>query len=96
MSAAAVLMAARVAGASPDNGDGTPITGDALARASEVALGYTRGGTVSATTLNDPEGRYQVEVTNADGSKTDVNMNDNFAIVSTKTEPAGTDIPDNN
>jgi hypothetical protein len=96
MVAAAVLTAAGVASASPDDGDGTPITGDALARASQVALDYTRGGTVSATALNDQEGRYQVEVTNADGSKTDVNMNDAFAIVSTKTEPAGIDIPDNN
>lgn len=90
------MIAAGVAGASPDNGDGTPITGDALVRASQVALGYTGGGTVSATALNDPEGRYQVEVTRADGSKTDVNMNADFVIVSTKTEPADADIPDNN
>lgn len=94
VSAAAVVMAAGIAEASPDNGDGSPITGDAFARASQVALGFTGGGTVTATALDDPEGRYQVEVTNADGSKTDVNMNADFAIVSTKTEPVGTDIPD--
>src|SRR4051812_42613549 len=63
----AVLIGAGVAVAQPDDGDGSPITGDALAKATEAALAVTGGGTVTQTEVGDEESYYQVEVTLADG-----------------------------
>lgn len=84
-------MGTGIAAAQPDDGDGTPITGDALTKASEAALAFTGGGTVSGTELGDEESRYEVEVTLSDGSQVDVQLDDNFKVVSSKTEPPGSD-----
>jgi uncharacterized membrane protein YkoI len=70
---------ARAAGG--DDGDGTPITGDALAHASKVALAETGGGRVTATEVNDEEGKYEVEVTLENGRQVDVHLNDSFRVV---------------
>ena len=89
--AAAVAIGTGIAVAQPDDGEGTPITGDALTKASQAALAFTGGGTITATEAGDEESFYQVEVTKADGSVTDVNLNQDFMIVGSKTEPPGSD-----
>lgn len=89
--AAAVVIGTGIAAAQPDDGDGTPITGDALTKATQAALAFTGGGTVTQTEVGDEESYYQVEVTLADGRQTDVNLDPEFHVVGSKTEPAGAD-----
>jgi hypothetical protein len=89
--AAAVAIGTGIAAAQPDDGEGTPITGDALAQATQAALAFTGGGTVTQTEVGDEEGYYQVEVTLADGRQTDVNLDPAFHVVGSKTDPAGAD-----
>jgi hypothetical protein len=88
---AAVAIGAGVAVAQPDDGEGTPITGDALAKASQAALAFTGGGSVTGTEVGDEESLYEVEVTLADGRQTDVQLDPNFVVVGSKTDPAGSD-----
>ena len=80
-----------IAAAQPDDGEGSPITGEALAKASQAALAFTGGGTVTGTEVGDEESLYEVEVTMADGSQVDVQLNDAFAVVSNKTKLPGRD-----
>ena len=89
--AAAVAVGTGIAGAQPDDGEGSPITGEALTKASQAALAFTGGGTVTGTEVGDEESRYEVEVTLADGSQVDVQLDDNFQVVTTKTDPPGLD-----
>ncbi len=91
LGAAAVVIGTGIAAAQPDDGEGSPITGEALAKASQAALAFTGGGTVTGTEVGDEESLYEVEVTLADGSQVDVQLNDAFAVVSNKTELPGTD-----
>ena len=91
ISAAAVAVGTGIATAQPDDGEGTPITGAALTDASEAALAFTGGGKVTSTELGDEESLYEVEVTLANGSQVDVQLDQNFAVVGSKVEPAGTD-----
>ena len=89
--AAAVAVGTGIAAAQPDDGEGTPITGEALTKASQAALTFTGGGTVTGTEVGDEESYYEVEVTKADGSQVDVQLNDNFLVVGSKTDPPGAD-----
>jgi hypothetical protein len=89
--AAAVAVGTGIAAAQPDDGEGTPITGEALTKASQAAVTFTGGGTVTGTEVGDEESYYEVEVTKADGSQVDVQLNDNFLVVDSKTDPAGAD-----
>ncbi|MGW4339515.1 PepSY domain-containing protein [Rhodococcus koreensis] len=77
----------------------TPITGDALTKASAAALAHTGGGTVTGTEIGDEESLYEVEVTLPDGNQVDVQLDQNFTVVGTKTDgPAADDgagVPDN-
>jgi uncharacterized membrane protein YkoI len=61
----------------------TPITGPALARASEAALEHMGGGRVTGTEVGDEDSFYEVEVTLADGSQVDVQLDANFKVVET-------------
>jgi hypothetical protein len=90
--AAAVVIGTGIASAQPDDGEGTPITGEALTKASQAALAFTGGGTVTATEVGDEESLYEVEVTLADGSQVDVQLDQNFVVVDSKTEGPGADI----
>jgi uncharacterized membrane protein YkoI len=79
----ALLITATAAGisiATSDDED-TPITGDALAKASAAALQYTGGGTVTESEVGDEEGYYEVEVTLADGTEVDVHLDQNFNVI---------------
>jgi hypothetical protein len=89
--AAAVTIGTGLATAQPDDGEGTPITGEALMTASQAALAFTGGGTVTGTEVGDEESLYEVEVTTADGSQVDVQLDENFAVVGSKTDPPGAD-----
>jgi hypothetical protein len=81
---------AAASGGSAGNDDGTPITGSAYDRATSVALDAAGGGTVTETEQGDEEGYYQVEVTKADGTQVDVNLDRAFTVVKTKTEAGET------
>ena len=59
----------------------TPITGDALVKASAVALEHTGGGTVTETEVGDEESFYAVEVRIDDGRQIDVQLDENFNVV---------------
>ena len=87
--AAAVAIGTGIASAQPDDGEGTPITGEALTKASQAALAFTGGGTVTGSEVGDEESYYEVEVTKADGSQVDVQLDQNFALVGSKTDGAG-------
>jgi len=89
--AAAVAIGTGIAAAQPDDGEGSPITGEALTKASQAALTFTGGGTVTATEVSDEESYYEVEVTKADGSQVDVQLNENFLVVGSKTDLPGAD-----
>jgi hypothetical protein len=89
--AAAVAIGAGIATAQPDDGEGTPITGEALTKASQAALAFTGGGTVTGSEVGDEESLYEVEVTKADGSQVDVQLDQNFIVVSNKTDGQGAD-----
>ena len=61
--------------------DETPISGEALEKASAAALAYTGGGTVTDSEIGDEEGFYEVEVTLADGREVDVHLDENFKVL---------------
>ncbi len=67
------------AGSQDDNEE--PITGEALQRASEVALAHTGGGRVSDTEQGDEDSYYEVEVTLPDGKQIDVQLDRDFKVV---------------
>ncbi len=63
-----------------------PITGTALARASEAALAETGGGRVTETEVGDEDSYYEVEVTLAGGRQVDVQLDKSFNVVSSKAD----------
>ena len=83
-------IAGATGGGSGDAGDKgekeTPITGSALNRASQAALKEVGSGRVTQTEAGDEEGAYEVEVTKADGTQVDVNLDESFAVIGTKAD----------
>ena len=81
---------AAIAGATGggDDGDGhdKAIQGSALDRASAAALKATGGGKVTETEVGDEESYYEVEVTRADGSQVDVQLDRGFQVVGQKAD----------
>jgi uncharacterized membrane protein YkoI len=75
-----------IAASSGDDGDGNPIRGAALEKASAAALAETGGGRVTGTEAGDEESTYEVEVTLANGDQVDVQLDDAFHVVSSKNE----------
>ena len=59
-----------------------PITGAALERASAAALAHTGDGRVTGTEVGDEESYYEVEVTLAGGGQVDVQLDEDFNVVS--------------
>jgi hypothetical protein len=80
-----------VAGGLSDNP--SAITGDAYDKASAAALASTGGGRVSETEVGDEESYYEVEVTKPDGSQVDVQLDEQFNVVGSKTDREGADKP---
>jgi uncharacterized membrane protein YkoI len=89
--AAAAGGGAAIAGATgegdrEDRGPDRAITGSALDRASEAALKATGGGRVTETEAGDEDSYYEVEVTKADGSQLDVQLDRGFSVVGSETD----------
>jgi hypothetical protein len=64
-----------------DDGTQRSITGSELERASAAALAATGGGRVTETEVGDEDSYYEVEVTLADGSQVDVQLDEQFNVV---------------
>ena len=92
---AAVVIAAAVGGsvAVASSGDDaeTPITGEALEKASAVALDYLGEGRVTETEEGDEDSYYEVEVTLDDGRQVDVQLDEDFNVVGSETDGPGDD-----
>jgi uncharacterized membrane protein YkoI len=72
-----------------------PITpGSDKQHAKRVALAYVGEGKVTETEEGDEESYYEVEVTKDNGDQVDVQLDRDFNVVGSKTEPAGTDDKD--
>ena len=69
--------------------DEAPITGPALEKATAAALAFTGGGEVTETEVGDEESLYEVEVTLADGSQVDVQLDENFEVVGSEPDQDG-------
>lgn len=80
---------AAIAGGDDDDAADRPIEGPALEQASDAALAETGSGTVSETEVGDEESLYEVEVTLDNGDRVDVQLDENFQVVGTKTESGG-------
>jgi len=93
---AAVVLAggvagAAVAGSGDDDETERPIPAADLEQASDAALAETGGGKVTGTEVDDEESKYEVEVTLDDGTQVDVQLDEDFNVVSTEDEGSGED-----
>ena len=70
-----------------ESGDtGHPATGPDIEKAKSIALDHTGGGSVTGTEVQDEEGYYEIEVTLDDGSQTDVHLDKNFNVLTSKAD----------
>lgn len=74
-----------------NEGPDVPITGDALEKASAVALEYVGEGRVTDTEVGDEEGYYEIEITLDDGRQIDVHLDEDFNVLSQITDEAEDD-----
>jgi len=89
LAAGGAAVAGATGGGSEDQGDrgaDKAITGTALDRASQAALKSTGGGKVTETEAGDEESYYEVEVTKADGSQVDVQLDKAFNVVGSEVD----------
>jgi uncharacterized membrane protein YkoI len=92
--AAAIASGVTIAVAQGGDDSEPPITGDALAQASQAALTHTGGGRVTDTEAGDEDSYYEVEVRLEDGSQVDVQLDERFNVVGGETDgPADDDGP---
>jgi uncharacterized membrane protein YkoI len=77
---------AGASGAGGEDGKDKAITGPALDQASAAALKATGGGKVTGTEVGDEESYYEVEVTRADGSQVDVQLDKSLHVVGQKAD----------
>ena len=89
---AGVAVATGVVG--DDDETEVPITGDALARASDAALAHTGEGRVTDTEVGDEEGYYEVEVTLDNGDEVDVHLTESFDVIDTESDAGETEDDD--
>ena len=80
---------ATAAGAGGDDSPDVAITGTDLARASEAALAEAGGGEVVDSEVE--ENGYEVEVNLSDGRQIEVQLDENFAVVSSEENEEGDD-----
>jgi uncharacterized membrane protein YkoI len=88
------VAAAGVATAADTGSDDSPdvaISGADLQRASEAALAATGGGEVVDSEVEDEENGYEVEVNLDDGRQIEVQLDANFAVVSSDENEEGDD-----
>jgi uncharacterized membrane protein YkoI len=74
-----------------DDGSETAISGDALERASEVALDHTGGGRVTGSEVGDEESYYEIEVTLDNGDQVDVQIDESFNVVGDENDGSSDD-----
>jgi uncharacterized membrane protein YkoI len=88
------IAAAGVAAAADSSGDDSAdvaLTGTDLSRASEAALAETGGGEVVDSEVEGEESGYEVEVNLSDGRQIEVQLDANFAVVSSDVNDEGDD-----
>jgi hypothetical protein len=89
LASASLLTAGAVGGAFAVAGDDArerPIPAADLEHAERVALEETGGGTVTGTEVGDEESKYEIEVTLANGSQVDVQLDGDFEVVGIERE----------
>jgi uncharacterized membrane protein YkoI len=86
LGAGGTAIAGATGGGDDGGGHDKAIAGSALDRASAAALKATGGGEVSETEVGDEESYYEVEVTRADGSQVDVQLDRDFNVVGQKAD----------
>jgi uncharacterized membrane protein YkoI len=83
---AALVTAGTVGAAAALSGDDDahdrPIPAADLEQAEQAALEETGGGKVTETEVDDEESKYEVEVTLDDGTQVDVQLDEDFNVVS--------------
>ena len=97
IAAGSVLALAVIAGGGTafalSNGDDDdtqrPIPAEDLEQAEEAALAETGGGKVTETEVDDEESKYEVEVTLDDGTQVDVQLDEDFNVVSSESDDDG-------
>ncbi len=62
------------------------ITGSALEKASAVALAHIGEGRVTDSEVGDEESYYEIEITLNNGNEVDVQLDENFKVLSTEYE----------
>ena len=82
LAAATVAFSGIALGSDDDDGTEVPITGVELEQATRAALDHMGEGTVTETEKGDEESLYEVEVTLDDGSQVDVQLDEDFVVVS--------------
>jgi uncharacterized membrane protein YkoI len=87
--AAAAVVAGTTAAVAAGDDSESPITGPALERASAAALAHTGGGRVTDTEVGDEESYYEVEVSLDGGRQVDVQLDENFRVVSDSADEDG-------
>ena len=86
-----LLLGAGVAYATgSDGGPSGQAAGTNLDQAKSVALDHVNGR-VTGSEVGDEEGAYQIEVTKADGSQVDVNLDKNFNVINAESDNEGQD-----
>jgi len=80
-----------VATGADDDASDTAITGATKAQAEQAALDAIGEGTVTGTEVGDEESLYEVEVTRADGTQVDVQLDERFQVVGQEDEGVGDD-----
>ena len=88
---AAVVLAGGIAGTAfagsgDDDETDRPIPAADLEQASDAALAETGGGRVTETEVDDEESKYEVEVTLDDGTQVDVQLDEDFNVVSSEND----------
>lgn len=78
---------AAASGGGDDDATDTPIAGTDLDRASAAALAHTGEGRVTGTEVGDEESFYEVEVTLDSGGQVDVQLDEQFNVVTSDAEP---------
>jgi uncharacterized membrane protein YkoI len=68
-----------------------PIPAEDIEQAEEAALAETGGGRVTETEVDDEESKYEVEVTLDDGTQVDVQLDEDFNVVSSETDDESED-----
>lgn len=76
-----------IASASGSGDDDVPITGDAYDLATAAALAETGGGEVTETEIeNEGDIAYEVEITMADGTQLEVQLDESFGVIGVEDE----------